>query len=120
MALLPRAITTDLKAPQGIRIVCRDEDEHQMIKEILENKLPQGVRVLREEYYPIKVDGVSRSAILDECGRELQELNQTLSNENATQKTNARWLSHRFLKERGSIVVYLKKAVEASRFLREA
>lgn len=72
-----RAITTDLKAQQRIRIVCRDEDEHQMIKEILENKLRQGVRVLREEYYPIKVDGVSRSAILDECGRELQELNDS-------------------------------------------
>jgi hypothetical protein len=114
-----RAITTDLKAPHRIRIVCRDENEHQMIKGILEKKLPQGGRVLREEYYPIKIDGVSRSAILDERGKELQKLNETLSSENSTDITQANWLSDRFLKERGSIVVYLKKAAEASRFLRE-
>lgn len=114
-----RAVTKVLKAPHRIRIVCRDEDEHQMIKRIVERTLPQSVRVLRDEYYQIKVDGVSRSAVLDEFGKELPGIHETFSSENATEVVKVTWLSDRFLKEYGSMVVSLKKAAEASRFLRE-
>lgn len=114
-----RAVTKDLKAPHRIKIICRDEEEHQVIKGIAEKKLPQGVRVLRDEYYPIKIDGVSRSAVLDERGKELPGLCEALSSDNATEVTNATWLSHRFHKDHGSVVVYLRKAVEAAKFLRE-
>jgi hypothetical protein len=114
-----RAVTKDLKAPHRIRVVCRDEKEHQTIKRIAEKKLPHSVRVLRDEYYPIKVDGVSRSAVLDELGKELPGLNDTLNGENDTEVVKGSWLSDRLLKEHGSMVVYLKKATEAARFLRE-
>jgi hypothetical protein len=90
-----------------------------VIKDIAEKKLPQGVRVLRDEYYPVKIDGVSRSAVLDEHGKELPGLCEALSSENATEVTKATWLSDRFRKEHGSVVVYLRKAAEAAKFLRE-
>lgn len=114
-----RAVTQDLKASHRIRIVCRDEAEHLMIKRIAEKRLPRSVRVLRDGYYPIKVDGVSRSAVLDELGKELPGLNDMLSSENATEVVKVSWLSDRLLKDHGSMVVYLKKATEAARFLRE-
>ncbi|KAJ3487744.1 hypothetical protein NLG97_g6342 [Lecanicillium saksenae] len=114
-----RAVTRDVKAPHRIRIICRDENELQRIKGIAEKNLPPGTRVLRDEYYPIKIDGVSRSAILDEQGKELSGLNEALGSENGTEVTRVTWLSHRFLKPIGSVVVYLKRASDAARFLRE-
>lgn len=81
--------------------MCRDENEHKRIKGIAEKKLPPGTRVLRDEYYPIKIDGVSRSAILDEQGKELSGLNEALGSENAAEVTRVTWLSHRFLKPIG-------------------
>lgn len=85
----------------------------------MEKKPPQNVRILRDEYYPIKVDGVSRSAVLDELGKEQTRINDILGGENATEIMKVNWLSDRFLKEHGSIVVYLKKASEAAHILRE-
>ncbi|KAM3554291.1 hypothetical protein ARSEF4850_006531 [Beauveria asiatica] len=93
--------------------------ELQRIKSIAEKNLPPGTRVLRDEYYPIKIDGVSRSAILDEHGKELSGLNEALGSENATDVTRVTWLSHRFLKPIGSVVIFLKRATDAARFLRE-
>ena len=57
--------------------------------------------------------------MLDERGKELPGLCEALSSDNATEVTNATWLSHRFHKDHGSVVVYLRKAVEAAKFLRE-
>lgn len=114
-----RAVTRDVKAPHRIRIICRHKSELQRIKSIAEKNLPPGTRVLRDEYYPIKIDGVSRSAILDEHGKELSGLNEALGSENATDVTRVTWLSHRFLKPIGSVVIFLKRATDAARFLRE-
>lgn len=114
-----RAVTRDAKAPHRIRIVCRNDNELTMVKGIVEKRLPSGGRVLRDEYYPIKVDGVSRSAILDDNGKELPGLNEALSGENATEIIKVSWLSPRFLQEHGSVVVYLRTKAEAARFLRE-
>jgi hypothetical protein len=114
-----RAVTVGSKTANHIRVVCRNEDEHQMIKRVLEAHLPRGARVLRDEFYQIKVDGVSRTAVLDEVGKELPGINETFGSENATEVVKVNWLSDRFLKKHGSIVVYLKKAVDAARFLRE-
>lgn len=51
---------------------CQDENEHQIIKDIAEKKLLKGARVLRDKYYPITVDGVSRLAVLDEYGETIK------------------------------------------------
>jgi hypothetical protein len=114
-----RAVTSNTRTPHQVRVLCRDEEEHQMIKRVLEANLPPGAHVLRDEYYQIKVDGVSRHAILDDTGNSLPGVNDILSKENETEVVKIGWLSDRFLKDYGSMVVYLKKANDAARFLRE-
>ena len=59
-------MTRDTKNTNRIKIVYRDESEQQMIKQTVETKMLAGVRVLRDELYPIKVDNVNRLALLDE------------------------------------------------------
>lgn len=61
-----RAVTVDPKNTNRIRIACRDEAEHQLVKKVAEAKIGGGARVLRDELYPIKVDSVNRTAVLDE------------------------------------------------------
>lgn len=115
-----RAVTSNIRTPYYIRVLCRDEEEHQTIKRVLEANLPPDARVLRDEYHPVRVDGVSRSAILDDMGNILPGLNATLSKENKeTEVVKVGWLSDRLLKPYGSMVVYLKNAKDAARFLRE-
>lgn len=61
-----RAVTVDPKNTSRIRIACRDEAEHQLVKKVAEAKIGAGARVLRDELYPIKVDSVNKAAVLDE------------------------------------------------------
>ncbi|KAJ5111908.1 hypothetical protein NUU61_001538 [Penicillium alfredii] len=60
-----RAVTVDPKNTNRIRIACRDEAEHQLVKKVAEAKIGAGARVLRDELYPIKVDSVNKAAVLD-------------------------------------------------------
>jgi hypothetical protein len=50
-----RAVTVDPKNTNRIRIACRDEDEHQLVKKVAEAKIGAGARVLRDELYPSKL-----------------------------------------------------------------
>jgi hypothetical protein len=61
-----RAVTVDPKKENRIKIACRDEDEHQLVKRVAEANIAQGARVLRDDLYPIKVENVRRTAVLDE------------------------------------------------------
>ena len=61
-----RAVTKDPKNPHRIRITCRDDGEHEVVKRIAEAKLPRGARIMRDDLYPIRVDNVNRTAVLDE------------------------------------------------------
>jgi hypothetical protein len=54
------------KNTNRIRIACRDEVEHQLVKKVAEAKIGAGVRVLRDELYTIEVDSVKKAAVLDE------------------------------------------------------
>jgi hypothetical protein len=54
-----QAVTKDRKNPNRIRIACRDEVEHKMVKRLIGAKLARGARALRDELYPIKVDNVN-------------------------------------------------------------
>ncbi|KAM3560256.1 hypothetical protein ARSEF4850_003736 [Beauveria asiatica] len=112
-----RAVTRDPKDPARVRIMCRDEKEQQKIKHVAETKLPEGTRVLRDDLHRIRVDNVSRDAVLDQAGVELPNVAELLSNQNDARVTKVAWLSDRFLKQHGSIVVYLEKASEARRLL---
>ena len=115
-----RAVTTDPKKPQRIKIICRDEAEHQLVKRAAEKTSVPGARVLRDELYPIKVDSVRRTAVLDENDQLRDGAAEAFGQENETTVAKIAWLSKKDnMKAYGSMVVYLTKAAEARRFLDE-
>ena len=115
-----RAVTMDPRNPHRIRIACRDEDEHKTVKQTVEANLVQGARILRDDLYPIRVDSVNRTAVLDETGNIRTGATEALSEENDTQVAKIAWLSNRDIpKTYGSMLVYLNKRSDAQRFLRE-
>jgi hypothetical protein len=63
-----RAVTVDPKNTNQIRITCRDEAEHQLVKKVAETKVSAGARVLHNELHLVKVNSVNRTAVLDENG----------------------------------------------------
>ncbi|KAH8586401.1 hypothetical protein B0O99DRAFT_695540 [Bisporella sp. PMI_857] len=115
-----RAVTMDPKNPHRIRIACRDEAEHKTVKQAVEANLIRGARILRDDLYPIRVDSVNRTAVLDETGNIRTGAIEALSEENDTQVAKIAWLSNRSVpKAYGSMVVYLTKVSDARRFLQE-
>ena len=115
-----RAVTKDVKNPHRIRIACRDEAEHKAVKQVVEARLVPGARLLRDDIYPIRVDSVNRTAVLDETGNVRAGAAEAFSQENETQVVKVAWLSNREVaKAYGSMVVYLNKGSEARRFLSE-
>jgi regulator of replication initiation timing len=115
-----RAVTRDAKNTSRIKIACRDESEQQMVKRAAETKIAVGVRVLRDELYPIKVDGVNRVAVLDEHGEVRAGAAEALGQENETTVAMIGWLSKKDVpKAYGSMVVYVTKDSDARRLLRE-
>jgi hypothetical protein len=115
-----RAVTVDPKNTNRIRIACRDEAEHQLVKKVAEARIGAGARVLRDELYPIKVDSVNRTAVLDEKGEIRAEATAVFSEENDATVAKIGWLSGKEnAKAYGSMVVYLTKSTDARRLLTE-
>jgi hypothetical protein len=115
-----RAVTIDPKNPHRVRIACRDEAEYKTVKQAVEGNLVQGARILRDDLYPIRVDSVNRTAVLDETGNIRTGAIEALGEENDTQVAKIAWLSNRAVpKAYGSMVVYLTKGSDARRFLQE-
>ena len=100
-----------------IKIACRAEDELQMVKRAAETKVAAGVRALRDEVYPAKVDNVNRLAILDENGEIRAVVAETLGQENETTVAKIGWLSKKSIaKAYGSMVVTSPKAATQAAF----
>ena len=115
-----RAVTRDQKNPHRVRIACRDETEHKEVKRVLEANLVTGMRILRDDLYPIRVDGVNRTAVLDESGNVRTGAAEAFGMENETQVAKIVWLSNREVaKAYGSMLVYLNKGSDARRLLQE-
>ncbi|KAI3277363.1 transcriptional regulator family: Zinc finger, CCHC-type [Penicillium roqueforti] len=113
-----RAVTVSPRDPNRIRIACRDEAEHQLVKKVAEEKIGTGARVLQDELYPIKVDSVKRAAVLDENHDILAGAAAALGEENETTVAKMTWLSSKEVaKPYGSLVVYLTKGTDARRLL---
>ncbi|KAJ5865178.1 uncharacterized protein N7529_007094 [Penicillium soppii] len=113
-----RAVTVDPKNTNRIRIACRDEAEHQLIKKVAESQIGAGARVLRDELYPIKVDSVNKAAVLDEKDEIRAGAAAAFSEENEATVAKVAWLSKReSAKAYGSMVVYLTKGSDARRLL---
>jgi hypothetical protein len=60
------AVTRDPRNIACIRITCRGESELARVKKVVEKTKAVGSRVLRDQWYPIKVDNACRTAVLDE------------------------------------------------------
>jgi hypothetical protein len=115
-----RAVTVDPKNTNRIRIACRDEAEHQLVKKVAETKVGAGARVLRDELHPVKVDSVNRTAVLDENGDIRVGAAAAFGEENETTVAKIAWLSRKEnAKAYGSMVVYLTKGSDARRLLAE-
>ncbi|KAJ5414988.1 hypothetical protein N7509_000086 [Penicillium cosmopolitanum] len=113
-----RAVTVSPRDPNRIRIACRDEAEHQLVKKVAEAKTGRGVRVLRDELYPIKVNSVKRATVLDGNHDVLAGAAEAMSEENDTTVAKIKWLSTKeAAKPYGSMVVYLTKGTDARRLL---
>lgn len=113
-----RAVTVDPKNTSRIRIACRDEAEHQLVKKVAEAKIGAGARVLRDELYPIKVDSVNKAAVLDEKDEIRAGAAAAFSEKNEATVAKIAWLSRKeSAKAYGSMVVYLTKGTDARRLL---
>jgi regulator of replication initiation timing len=108
-----RAVTVDHATQSRIRIACRDEDEYQLVKRAAE-KIGAGSRVLRDELYPVKIDNVKRTAVLDEKDEIRAGAAEAFGGENGTTVAKIAWLSKRDVpKAYGSMVVYVTKKSDA-------
>ncbi|KAJ9129970.1 reverse transcriptase protein [Pleurostoma richardsiae] len=115
-----QAVTQSARNAQRIRIACRDETERRLIKNVLGVKMTHGARLLRDDLYPVKVDGVVRSAALDPEGNDKVGAAEEIGKENGVEVAKVKWLSSREpSKTHGSIVIHLTKAADARRLLAE-
>jgi hypothetical protein len=115
-----RAVTVDPKRENRIKIACRDEAEHQLVKRVAEANVGRGARVLRDDLYPIKVDSVRRTAVLDENDEIRVGAVEGFGQENEATIAKIAWLSKKEVpRAYGSMVVYLTKPANARRLLAE-
>ena len=114
------AVIRDARNTERIKILCRDEVELQQVKEAAQKTAAEGVRVLRDQLYPVKVDNVNRTAILDQDGKVLPGATEVLGKENDVHIAKIGWLSRKDTgKAYGSMVVYVTKGSEAARLLQD-
>ncbi|KAF6527575.1 hypothetical protein HZS61_007877 [Fusarium oxysporum f. sp. conglutinans] len=91
-----------------------------LVREAAERTMVKGVRVLRDQLYPVKVDGANRTAVLDSSGNILPGAAEALGKENEVTIAKMHWLSNKENgKMYGSMVIYVTKASDARRLLDE-
>jgi hypothetical protein len=114
------AVMKDARNADRIKVVCRDEAEMQLVREVAEKTVVKGARVLRDQLYPVKVDGANRNVVLDSSGKVLPGAAEALGKENEVTIAKMHWLSDKKNgKTYGSMVVYVTKASDARRLLEE-
>ena len=112
------AVTRDPRNTARVRITCRDESELARVKEAAEKTKAVGSRVLRDQWYPVKVDNACRTAVLDENGELRTGAVEMLKKENEGSIAKVSWLSRKDLpKAYGSMVVYVTKRAHAAKLL---
>lgn len=112
------AVTMDPRNTGRIRIICWDEEELARVKTAAERTKAIGSGVLRDQWYPVKVDNACRTAVLDENGELLAGATEMLERENEVKIAKIAWLSRKESpKACGSMVVYVTKGADAARLL---
>jgi hypothetical protein len=112
------AVSRDSKNKDRLRVICRDTEELNKVKDIAQKYTAPETRVLRDQLYPVKVDNVNRTAILDEQGNVLPGAEQALGKENDVNIAKITWLSNKDNgKAYGSMVIHVTKGSEATALL---
>jgi hypothetical protein len=112
------AVVKEARNPDRVKVVCRDEGEVQLVKEAAQKISVSGVRVLRDQLYPVRVDNANRTAVLDASGNILPGAMEVLGRENEVSIAKIAWLSRKDSgKAYGSMVVYVTKGSEARRLI---
>uniref|UniRef100_A0A093V3N6 Leucine-rich repeat protein SHOC-2 n=1 Tax=Talaromyces marneffei PM1 TaxID=1077442 RepID=A0A093V3N6_TALMA len=112
------AVVKDAKNADRIKVVCRHEDEIQLVKEAAQKLKIPGLRVLRDQLYPVKIDNTNRKAVLDADGNILLGAAEALGKENNINIAKISWLSKKDSnKVYRSMVVYVTKGTDAKRLI---
>ena len=113
------AVTRDPRNVARIRVTCRDETELQLVKEATQKVAAPGIRILRDQLYPVKVDNANRAAVLEHDGSTIRAgVMEALGEENNVRIAKMAWLSKKeTAKAYGSMVVYVTKGSDAVRLL---
>ncbi len=112
------AVVKDPKNTARIRVICRNEDEIQQVKEAAQKIEIPGIRTLRDQLYPVKIDNANRTAVLDADGNILPGAAEVLGKENNVSIAKISWLSKKDSnKAYGSMVVYITKGTDAKRLI---
>jgi hypothetical protein len=112
------AVLKDARNADRIRVICRDETELAKVKNVAQRTTAAGARVLRDQWFPVKVDNANRTAILDHEGKVREGAAEALGKENGVQIAKLAWLSRKDTgKAYGSMVIYLTRNDEAKRLL---
>ena len=110
----------DIRNPDRIKVICRDEEEMQLVKDMAEKTIVKGAQVLRDQLYPVKVNSINRMVVLDSSGNVLPGTEEALGRENEVMIAKIHWLSDKENgKMYGSMVIYVTKASDARRLLEE-
>ena len=114
------AVIRDARNTERIRIACRNEAELQRVKAAAQKTVVEGAQILRDQLYPVKVDNVNRTAVLDQDGKVLPGAAEVLGKENEVSIGKTAWLSRRDSgKAYGSMAVYVTKRSDAAGLLRD-
>jgi uncharacterized coiled-coil protein SlyX len=112
------AVVKEARNPDRVKVVCRNESEIKLVKDAAQKIAVPGVRVLRDQLYPVRIDNANRTAVLDAEGNVLPGAMEALGTENDVSIAKIAWLSRKDTgKAYGSMVVYVTKGSEARRLL---
>ena len=112
------AVTRDPRNSARIRVTCRDEAELQRVKEATQKAAAPGLRILRDQVYPVKVDNAHRATVLDQDGAVRPEAAEVFGKENDVRIAKVALLSKKdTMQAYGSMVVYVTKGSDAVQLL---
>lgn len=101
-----------------VRLIARDEEENKLVRNALEKTRRKGERLLREQLYPVKIDGARRTAVLTNEDVLIPGIVDVLGADNDVKLAKVAWLSRRDNhKAYGSMVVYCTTSKDASKLL---
>jgi hypothetical protein len=101
-------VVKEARNPDWIRVIYREESKVTLVKEAAQKIMVPGVRMLRDQLYPVRIDNANRTAVLDIEGNILPGVAEVLGRENEVNIAKIYWLSRKDAgKAYGSMVVYI-------------